>query len=135
RHCQSFSRIQSKLGIVTIFQIYICVAIFLFWIFFRFLKMTSTPIKIGIIGGTGLDQDASILTDRQMVPVPETPYGSPSDPEVVHGKIDGVDVYLLGRHGRAHDVSPTHVNYRANLWTFRQLGVTHILATTACGSL
>lgn len=95
----------------------------------------AAKIKIGIIGGTGLDQDASILQDRKMLPVPETPYGSPSDPEVVHGKIDGIEVFILGRHGRKHDVSPSNVNYRANLWTFRQLGVTHVLATTACGSL
>lgn len=96
---------------------------------------SPSTIKIGIIGGTGLDQDGTILEDRQMVPVPETPFGFPSDPEVVHGKIDGIDVYILGRHGRRHDVNPTNVNYRANLWTFRELGVTHILATTACGSL
>ena len=92
-------------------------------------------IKIGIIGGTGLDQDGSILTNREMVPVPETPYGLPSDPEVVHGTINGIEIYIMGRHGRKHDVSPTNVNYRANLWTFRSLGVTHVLGTTACGSL
>ncbi|KAI2809707.1 hypothetical protein RDWZM_003099 [Blomia tropicalis] len=92
-------------------------------------------IKIGIIGGTGLDQDATILQDRNVVPVPETPFGKPSDPEVIHGTIHGIEVYILGRHGRNHDVSPTNVNYRANLWTLKQLGVTHILATTACGSL
>ncbi|KAH9404277.1 hypothetical protein TYRP_000096 [Tyrophagus putrescentiae] len=97
--------------------------------------MAASTIKIGIIGGTGLDQDASILQDREMLPVPQTPYGSPSDPEVVHGKIDGIEVFILGRHGRKHDVSPSNVNYRANLWTFRELGVTHVLATTACGSL
>lgn len=92
-------------------------------------------IKIGIIGGSGLDQDDSILLNKQLVPVPETPFGLPSDPEVVHGTIDGVEVYILGRHGRKHNINPTNVNYRANLWTLHQLGVTHILATTAVGSL
>lgn len=97
--------------------------------------MTTNILKVGIIGGTGLDQDASILRDREMISVPETPYGKPSDSELVHGKIGEVEVYILGRHGRKHDVSPSNVNYRANLWTLKQLGVTHVLATTAVGSL
>src|SRR6218665_1109041 len=92
-------------------------------------------IKIGIIGGTGLDQDSSILQERTMVKVPETPFGLPSDTELVHGKISGIECYILGRHGKNHDISPSNVNYRANLWTFKQLGCTHVLATTACGSL
>ena len=46
-------------------------------------------IKIGIIGGTGLDQDGSIVQNRELVPLPETPYGKPSDPEAIHGLIDG----------------------------------------------
>lgn len=99
------------------------------------LVATMSGLKIGIIGGTGLDQDSSILKDRKSIPVGETPYGLPSDQELVSGKIGDVEVYILARHGRNHDISPTNVNYRANLWTLQSLGVTHVLATTACGSL
>nr|XP_027199710.1 S-methyl-5'-thioadenosine phosphorylase-like [Dermatophagoides pteronyssinus] len=82
-----------------------------------------------------IDVHSSILTDKKMIKVPETPYGQPSDSELISGKIDDIDVYILGRHGRQHDISPTNVNYRANLCTLKQLGCTHILTTSACGSL
>ncbi|KAI1286068.1 S-methyl-5'-thioadenosine phosphorylase [Halotydeus destructor] len=94
-----------------------------------------SQIKIGIIGGTGLDQDADVLLDKRTVPVPKTPFGEPSDSEVIEGKIANVTVYILGRHGKHHTVSPSNVNYRANIWAMKELGCTHLLVTTACGSL
>lgn len=89
-------------------------------------------VKIGIIGGSGLD-DPDILKGAKDVDV-DTPYGAPSSPLKV-GKIKGVDVVLLARHGREHTVPPTHVNFRANIQALKDAGCTHILATTAVGSL
>lgn len=94
-----------------------------------------TEIKVGIIGGTGLDQDSSILQEKKEVTVETTPYGDPSDLQIISGKIHGIEVYILGRHGKNHNINPSNVNYRANLWTLKGLGCTHILVTTACGSL
>ena len=89
-------------------------------------------VKIGIIGGSGLD-DPKILKDAQEKEV-YTQYGKPSS-VLTSGKIDGVDVVLLARHGKKHTITPTQVNYRANIWALKQEGCTHIIATTACGSL
>lgn len=88
--------------------------------------------KIGIIGGSGLD-DPDILQSPQAIEA-DTPFGRPSS-RLQTGTIGGVDVVLLARHGRRHQFSPTQVNYRANVWALKQAGVSHILATTACGSL
>ncbi len=87
---------------------------------------------IGIIGGSGLD-DPDILKDAKTVDV-DTPYGKPSS-ELTKGQIEGTNVIILSRHGKKHQYSPTHVNNRANIHAFKETGVTHILATTACGSL
>ena len=89
-------------------------------------------IRIGIIGGSGLD-DPGILKDAREVVV-TTPYGDPTSP-LTFGTIGGVDVVLLARHGKQHQFSPTEVNYRANIHALKEQGVTHIIATTACGSL
>ncbi|CAD6198415.1 unnamed protein product [Caenorhabditis auriculariae] len=89
-------------------------------------------VKVGIIGGTGLE-DPQILSNPKSVVV-ETPYGSPSD-ALLEGTINGVDCVLLARHGRKHDIMPGNVNYRANLWALYSLGVDVIIASTACGSL
>ncbi|KDR10549.1 S-methyl-5'-thioadenosine phosphorylase [Zootermopsis nevadensis] len=94
--------------------------------------MGKYHIKIGIIGGTGLD-DPNILENRKETPV-TTPFGSPSD-VLLEGKIDGIDCVLLARHGRKHTISPSNVNYRANIWALKEAGCTHVLASTACGSL
>jgi len=91
-----------------------------------------TAVKIGIIGGSGLD-DPKILEDSEDIDV-DTPYGKPSSPLKV-GKIRGVDVVLVARHGRKHTIPPTHVNYRANVYALKEAGCTHIIATTAVGSL
>ncbi len=89
-------------------------------------------VKVGIIGGSGLD-DPKILKDAKEITV-TTVYGSPASPLTI-GKIEGVDVVLLARHGRKHQYSPTHVPNLANIQALKDQGVTHIIATTACGSL
>jgi len=88
--------------------------------------------KIGIIGGSGLD-DPKILAETGEITV-STPYGEPTSPLTI-GEIKGVKVVILARHGRQHTYPPTQVNYRANIFALKEQGCTHILATTACGSL
>lgn len=87
---------------------------------------------IGLIGGSGLD-DPDILTEATQV-ILDTPYGKPSS-DLKQGRIAGVDTIILSRHGNRHQYSPTQVNNRANIHALKELGATHILATTACGSL
>jgi 5'-methylthioadenosine phosphorylase len=87
---------------------------------------------IGIIGGSGLD-DPDILENPQYVEI-DTPYGKPNS-TLRRGTIAGREVVLLARHGRAHTSPPTGVNYRANIWALKDQGCSHILATTAVGSL
>jgi len=89
-------------------------------------------LKIGIIGGSGLD-DPDILKNPKELEI-TTEYGNPSSP-FLSGKINEVEILILARHGRNHKISPTQVNNRANIKAFQQAGVTHIIATTACGSL
>lgn len=89
-------------------------------------------IKIGIIGGSGLD-DPQLLQSKKEKKV-KTPYGSPSSVLTV-GKIDGVEVVILARHGKKHSIYPTGINFRANISALKKEGCTHILATTAVGSL
>jgi len=89
-------------------------------------------VKIGIIGGSGLD-NPNILKDGRDIEV-NTIYGKPTSPLKL-GKISDVEVIILARHGREHTITPTHVNYRANIQALKDQGCTHILATTACGSL
>ena len=89
-------------------------------------------LKIGIIGGSGMEDPAFIKDySSQMV---STPYGNPSS-EMVIGKIADFPVAILSRHGLGHSINPTNVNYRANIWALKDHGCTHILSTTACGSL
>lgn len=88
--------------------------------------------KIAIIGGSGLE-NPDILQSPERINI-ETPYGAPTS-DFITGTIEGVEVAILSRHGRQHNVPPTQVNNRANLWAIKHLECTHILATTACGSL
>ena len=87
---------------------------------------------IGIIGGSGLD-DPDILANPRDEKV-STMYGEPSS-ALKRGIIDGSEVVLLARHGREHTIPPTQVNYRANIQALKEAGCTHIVATTAVGSL
>ena len=88
--------------------------------------------KIGIIGGSGLDNPDILEAPRDEKV--STPYGEPSS-ALKHGIIDSVQVILLARHGREHTIPPTQVNYRANIWALKEAGCTHIIASTAVGSL
>ena len=94
--------------------------------------MVKNMVKIGIIGGSGLD-NPDILKDVKEIKV-KTPYGKPTS-DLKIGKIHDVEVVLIARHGREHTIPPTQVNYRANIQALKDQGCTHILATTACGSL
>ncbi|MFA7653872.1 MAG: S-methyl-5'-thioadenosine phosphorylase [Candidatus Magasanikbacteria bacterium] len=89
-------------------------------------------LKIGIIGGSGLD-DPKILENSHDMEA-KTPYGAPSS-FLKCGTIKGVEVVLIARHGREHTIPPTQVNFRANIQALKEVGCTHILATTAVGSL
>src|SRR3989344_2532081 len=88
--------------------------------------------RIAIICGSGLD-DPKILEQPYEKEV-STPFGKPSSP-LTFGKIKGVDVVLIARHGRQHTTPPTQVNFRANIHALKAAGCTHIIATTAVGSL
>ena len=92
----------------------------------------NSGIKVGIIGGSGVD-DPKIMQDSKKIKV-HTPYGATSDLATV-GKLKGVSAVVIPRHGDSHRINPTNVNYRANIWAMKELGVTHIIAPTACGSL
>jgi 5'-methylthioadenosine phosphorylase len=89
-------------------------------------------IKIGIIGGSGL-YDMDELTDREQRTV-ETPFGPPSGPYVI-GTLRGKRVAFLARHGAGHRFMPSELNYRANIFGFKTLGVEYILSASAVGSL
>jgi 5'-methylthioadenosine phosphorylase len=85
---------------------------------------------IGIFGGSGLYR---LLDDVDEMPV-ATPYGPPSAPVRV-GKIEDVDVAFMPRHGDEHTLPPHRINYRANVWAMREVGVRRIIGPSACGSL
>jgi len=89
-------------------------------------------VKIGIIGGSGLDKPG-ILDSPQELAV-ETPYGVPSS-HLLCGKLNGTEIVILSRHGWHHTIPPSKVNNRANIFALKETGCTHIIATTACGSL
>jgi 5'-methylthioadenosine phosphorylase len=86
--------------------------------------------EIGVFGGSGFYSLLGSVEEREM----STPYGSPSD-KVALGEIDGRQVAFLPRHGRDHSHPAHAVNYRANIWAFKELGVRHIIAPCSCGSL
>lgn len=88
--------------------------------------------EIGVIGGTGL-YDPELLKDVEEVEV-ETPYGPPSD-SITLGELNGRRVAFLPRHGKKHTIRPTGINFRANIFAMKKLGVTRILAPSAVGSL
>ena len=88
--------------------------------------------SIGIIGGSGL-YDMEGLEEVQEVYI-NTPFGAPSDHYIL-GILEGRNVAFLARHGRGHRITPTEINFRANIWGFKKLGVTQILSASAVGSL
>jgi 5'-methylthioadenosine phosphorylase len=92
----------------------------------------TTDIRIGIIGGSGLYQMDG-LTGIEEIAI-ETPFGNPSDAYRV-GTLEGQRVAFLARHNRSHTISPSELNFRANIYGFKKLGVEWILSASAVGSL
>jgi 5'-methylthioadenosine phosphorylase len=88
--------------------------------------------EIGIIGGTGV-YDPQLLEDAEAVEV-KTPFGEPSD-RITLGMFEGRKVAILARHGSGHSIPPHGINFRANIWALKELGVKRVLATAAVGSL
>lgn len=89
-------------------------------------------MKIGIIAGSGLENQ-EILTDFKTKEV-ETPFGKPSSP-IISGKIKNIDVFIISRHGLKHEITPTEVNNRANIFALKNEGCKYIISTTAVNSL
>ncbi len=89
--------------------------------------------KISVIGGSGLYQMEG-LERIEDVMVVDTPFGQPSD-HFMTGVLDGVEVVFLARHGKGHHISPSSINYRANIFEMKRLGVDAIISVSACGSM
>lgn len=88
--------------------------------------------KIGIIGGSGIYKIEQIKKLKEVSV--NTPFGKPSDNYRV-GDIEGAEVVFLPRHGRSHTISPSEINYRANIFGMKKLGVDRLISVSACGSL
>ena len=89
-------------------------------------------ISLGIIGGSGLyNMEGLTNVDERAV---DTPFGPPSDAPMT-GVLSGQRVVFLARHGRGHRIPPSEINYRANIYALKALGVRQIIAVNACGSL
>ena len=88
--------------------------------------------RIGVLGGSGLYamDELEVIEERRL----STPFGDPSDPYVL-GRLDGVPVVFLARHGRGHRKMPSELNYRANIYGFKLLGVEHLVSVSAVGSM
>ncbi len=96
------------------------------------LHQQDALVRIGVIGGSGLYQmeGLSDVEERDIA----TPFGDPSD-TIVIGTLEGVRVAFVARHGRGHRLMPTEVNYRANIFALKSLGVEQVISISACGSL
>lgn len=90
------------------------------------------PIRIGILGGSGLYRMAG-LTDVREHAI-STPFGAPSD-ALLLGKLGGVGVAFLARHGRSHGLTPSEIPFRANIYAMKALGVEYLLSVSAVGSM
>jgi 5'-methylthioadenosine phosphorylase len=88
--------------------------------------------KIGIIGGSGF-YDMEGMKNIKKVKV-TTPFGEPSD-DFVTGSLEGREVVFIARHGKGHSILPSEINYRANIYGMKKLGVDRIVSVSACGSL
>ena len=89
-------------------------------------------MKVGIIGGSGL-YHLEELEEVEEVDL-DTPFGKPSS-SLVTGKVDGIPVAFLPRHGIGHVLLPTEIPFRANIWGLKMIGVTHLISVGAVGSL
>jgi 5'-methylthioadenosine phosphorylase len=92
----------------------------------------TEPIAIGIIGGSGLYSMAGLAVTREIRV--KTPFGDPSD-AIVAGTLEGRRVAFLARHGRGHRISPSEINFRANIYALKTLGIERIISVSAVGSL
>jgi 5'-methylthioadenosine phosphorylase len=88
--------------------------------------------RVGIVGGSGLYKIEGLEIIEQLKV--KTPFGEPSDKFTI-GKLEGKEVVFLPRHGAGHRISPSEINYRANIFAMKKLGVDRIISVTACGSL
>lgn len=93
--------------------------------------MENKP-TLAVIGGSGLYEMPGLQNGREVAV--DTPFGAPSAPVVV-GELEGLQVAFLARHGIGHHISPTEVNYRANIYALKSLGVQRLISISACGSL
>lgn len=91
-----------------------------------------TELVVGVIGGSGL-YDIEGITDLEEVSL-STPFGEPSD-AFITGRLGDIRMVFLPRHGRGHRISPSEINYRANIWGMKKLGVSRILSISAVGSM
>ena len=92
----------------------------------------AEPVVLGVLGGTGLyDVEGLEVLDRLDL---RTPFGRPSGPIVI-GRLEGKRVAFLARHGEGHRLNPSQVNYRANIYALRSIGIERVVAVSACGSL
>jgi 5'-methylthioadenosine phosphorylase len=89
-------------------------------------------VEIGILGGTGLYEIEGIKGLKEFKL--KTPFGDPSDAYIV-GTLEGIRVAFLSRHGRGHRILPSRINYRANIFGFKMLGVERMISVNSCGSL
>lgn len=89
-------------------------------------------LKIGIIGGSGFYDMEGVGNVRKVKVA--TPFGEPSD-DFVTGTLEGREVVFLSRHGKGHSILPSEINYRANIYAMKKLGVDKIISISACGSL
>jgi 5'-methylthioadenosine phosphorylase len=89
-------------------------------------------VEIGIFGGTGI-YDSDLLENTQEIDM-DTPYGKPSD-TITIGTFKERKIAFLPRHGKKHTIPPHMINFKANIWAFKELGITRIIAPSAVGSL
>ena len=94
--------------------------------------MVVDTAEIGIFGGTGI-YDSEMLHDSKEITI-ETPYGKTSD-IITIGELNGKKVAFMPRHGKKHSIPPHMINYCANIWAFKELGITRIISPSAVGSL
>jgi 5'-methylthioadenosine phosphorylase len=91
-----------------------------------------SDVRIGVVGGSGLYQmEGLVVREERRI---ETPFGDPSDVYII-GELDGRQIAFLPRHGRGHRLTPTELNYRANIYGFKVLGVEQLISVSAVGSL
>lgn len=95
-------------------------------------KGQDERVTVGVIGGSGL-YDIEGLTSARSIRV-RTPFGAPSDAITV-GSLEGIRVAFLARHGRGHLMNPSAINYRANIFALKSLGVSHVISVSAVGSM